>query len=184
MATLTELKDWIEKGGKVRYHSWNTDEWMVKNDCGSFVDDVGMSVDLDADLILSDDWRKAEDKSMRWKPASGDRYYIVEEIYPKGVIFIQWYDDSADYRHFNAYNCFKTEEEAEHARDLWLAERELRSLADGGYYGIYYNIDAGSFIGVSSNFYSCPYQFSTKEKAEEAIEQLGEDKLKLIFGIK
>lgn len=184
MSTLIELKDWIEQGGKVRYPSWNPNEWMVKNDLDLFVYKDGTNVDIDAELIFSNTWQKVGDKSMRWKPASGDRYYIVEEIYPKGVIFIQCYDDPADQRRFDAYNCFKTEEEAKQARDLWLAERELRSLSDGGEYGIYYSIEAGSFIGVHSNFYSCPYRFSTKEKAEEAIEQVGEDKLKLIFGIK
>lgn len=75
MSTLNELKDWIEKGGKAWHPDWNPDEWMLKNDCGSFVDQDGMNVCLDAGLVLSDLWEKVA------SCFGEDKEYVINECF-------------------------------------------------------------------------------------------------------
>jgi len=52
-------------------------------------------------------------KPKKWKPES--RYWTIDSI--GNVRAYMWKDDSFDYDHYNFGNCFKTESEAEQARD-------------------------------------------------------------------
>lgn len=99
----------------------------------------------------------------------------------KGFQF--WDNDITDSIVYKTHNCFKTREEVQQARDLWLAERELRSFSDGGVWGIYRK--RGEFIPYNDpDHILSGYRFPTFEETQEAIKKLGEDKLKLIFGVK
>lgn len=184
MPTLNKLKDWLEKGGKVWHPAWDKDEWMVKNDYGSFVDNYGMRVSLDVGLVLSDAWVKVEEIPKQWKPTKFERYYSIYEESVSGTVLRVWRDNNYDRNSYASYNCFKTRKEAEQAHALWLAERELRSLTDDGHYCIYYDSGENQFVVTQSIFFETPYHFSTGEKAAAAIKQLGEEKLKLIYGVK
>ena len=179
MSTLKELKEWLEQGGKICRESSRdlvydlTEEGELR--------DMGYRSATYRSLIASD-WVKV-DEGTRWKPAKEEPYYSVTR---DGRIYCdKWDYVDIDKGTYAFYNCFKTEEEAEQARELWLAERELRSLADGGDWFIEYGFDEDNFIPRQFLLYTgSPYHFSTKEKADAAIEQLGKDKLKLIYGVK
>lgn len=180
MATLNELKSWLEQGGKIKRSVWSG--YIYYLHCGVFINGEENSKELNAEEVFATDWEKVEE-SERWVPAYREKYYYVNTSC--AVLLEEWEDLDFDYEVFNTYNCFKTEKEAKQARDLWLAERELRSLSDGGGYFIEYDFRDNQFrVGFLTVSIYNPYQFSTKDKAEEAIEQLGEEKLKLIFGIK
>lgn len=176
MATLLELKDWLENGGKIKRSGW-INRLYYKH--GVFYNDQGNAIDLGANEVFATDWEMVVDNA-RWKPARGDIYYLVsyDEVYS-----CTWDDEDCDRKVFRGYNCFKTKGEAEHARDLWLAERELRSLADGGDFVIKYEDDRGFYVDKYF-LVATPYRFPTEYAAKEAIKQLGEEKLKLIFGVK
>lgn len=179
MSTLNELKDWLEQGEKICRES-SRDLVYSLNEEGELRDmDDGVAT---YHSLIASDWVKVQE---RWKPAVDETYYSVMDDWDLIVVKLTWTNHSQDFQLYSSHNCFKTREEAEQARDLWLAERELRSLADGGSWGISYTFDEGNFNSRQCLLYTdCPYQFSTKEKADAAIKQLGEDKLKLIYGVK
>lgn len=181
MTTLLELKDWIEQGEKIRCVDWDDGCYLKKGKDEKFYDEDGNRyVSFSPSVVFSDEWEKVENEPARWTPSCCDNYYVVED----NVVFsITCFNDYIDCRHFEVYNCFKTREEAERARDLWLAERELRSLADGGDFVIKYEDDRGFYVDKYFHV-ATPYHFPTEYAAKEAIKQLGEDKLKLIFGVK
>lgn len=182
MRTLIELKDWIKQGERVRRKDWLPEEYIFMDEkTGFFFDEMDRKTSILAEQYLANDWEKVGEKPIRWKPRAGEQFYFVAKDCT--VYGYSWGDYAIDRRTRNSYNCFKTMEEAEQARDLWLAERELRSLADDGNYYITYNeskFEVGSFSFIRFS----PYYFSTEEKAQQAIKQLGEEKLKLIFGVK
>lgn len=182
MSTLKELKDWLEQGGKICRES-SKDLVYALTEEGELRDmDDGTAT---YQSLIASDWIKVEENPKRYKPKELEYYYyICDELY-SGICKTTWTDHTSDANLYNSYNCFKTKEEAKQARELWLAERELRSLADGGAWFITYDCDEDAFNSTRYIIYrNCPYQFSTKEKADAAIEQLGKDKLKLIYGVK
>lgn len=84
--------------------------------------------------------------------------------------------------------CFRTESEAGLAYEKRCAEAELVMMCDGledptGCY-IRYDASKGEFITDCSIVYAVtPYRFSTDESCSEAINKLGDRKLRLIFNI-
>lgn len=182
MATLNELKDWLEQGGKIcRESSKDLVYDLTEED---ELRDMSDGTATYQSLIASD-WIKVEENLKRYKPKEHEYYYCVCDELSQGICKTTWTYHTSDVNTYNSYNCFKTREEAEQARALWLAERELRSLADGDSWLIVYDSDEDSFESIHRTLYKhCPYNFSTKEKADAAIKQLGTDKLKLIYGVK
>ena len=182
MATLNELKEWLEQGGKICRESSKglvydlTEEGELRdmNYCNATYQS-----------LIASDWIKVEENLKRYKPKELEYYYYICDEVSSGICKTTWTNHTSDVNSYNSYNCFKTREEAEQARSLWLAERELRSLADGGDWFITYDSAGDVFESLRGIIYRySPYHFSTKEKADAAIEQLGKDKLKLIYGVK
>ena len=182
MATLNELKDWLEQGGKICRES--------SKDLVYDLTEEGELRDMDDGTatyqsLIASDWIKVEENLKRYKPKELEYFYYICDEVGSGICKTTWTDSISDINLYKSYNCFKTREEAEQARALWLAERELRSLTDGGTWFIAYNSDEDTFVPWNRTTYKfCPYRFSTEEKANAAIKQLGEDKLKLIYGVK
>lgn len=83
--------------------------------------------------------------------------------------------------------CFKTDEEAQKELDCRLSEQELLDMCDfDGRVELCYDEHSECFEADDSSelpYYHSPYRFSSKESCEKAIEQLGTEKLKLIFRI-
>ena len=182
MATLKELKDWLEQGGKICRESSKDIVYDLTEE--EELRDMYDGTATYQSLIASD-WIKVEENLIRYKPKELEYFcYICDEV-GSGICKTTWTDNISDINLYKSYNCFKTREEAEQARALWLAERELRSLTDEGTWFIAYNSDEDTFVSCNRTTYKyCPYRFSTEEKADAAIKQLGKDKLKLIYGVK
>ena len=182
MATLNELKEWLEQGGKICRES-SKDLVYDLNEEGELRDMSDGTATYQS--LIASDWVKVEENLKRYKPKELEYYYYICDEVGSGICKTTWTDHTSEVNLYNSYNCFKTREEAEQVRSLWLAERELRSLADGGSWFIAYDCDEDTFVSCNRTFYKyCPYRFSTSEKADAAIKQLGEDKLKLIYGVK
>lgn len=182
MATLKELKDWLEQGGKIcRESSKDLVYDLTEEDELRDMDDGTATYQS----LIASDWIKVEENLKRYKPEELEYFcYICDEV-GSGICKTTWTDSISDINLYKSYNCFKTREEAEQARALWLAERELRSLTDEGTWFISYDCDEDKFDSLRRILYrNSPYRFSTKDKANAAIKQLGEDKLKLIYGVK
>lgn len=69
MSTLLELKDWIEKGGKIRHVDWEKGVYLKRGKDGKFYSDDGSRyVSFSPSVVFSDEWEKVEDEPARWKP--------------------------------------------------------------------------------------------------------------------
>ena len=127
------------------------------------------------------------EKVKRWKPKVGEDYWHFEN---DGNLFSRVNcDNECDVFLKSIGNCFRTEEEAQKELDRRIAEQELLDLADGfsndSWYEIEYMTEEDCFTSsrYSALTSSC-YRFATEESAQNAIDTLSDDKLKLIFRIK
>ena len=174
---------WYNKKGKYRFVIISKQQrpyrfYCVRENMKPFVPFVETF-----EKALADNWEKVEEAPKRWKPAEDEYYYFVSDEYVGSISKFSWQNDATDNNLYKAHNCFNTRQKAEQARDLWIAERELRSLSGGGVWGIHRK--RGEFIPYNEpDHILSGYRFPTFEEAQEAIKQLGEDKLKLIFGVK
>ncbi len=125
-------------------------------------------------------------KTKRWKPKEGEPYW---HIYDDGTIDYDFWTSKNDILlgRYKLGNCFETEEEAQKELDRRLAERELLDLCDWegeeSAYFIEYNDKRDVFAWDWFNFIYSPYRFASESSVKKAINELGEDKLKLIFRI-
>lgn len=55
--------------------------------------------------------------SERWKPKHGDRYWVIDACYRKGVRPVNWVNDVIDNTTYSFGDCFKTEAEAQVAAE-------------------------------------------------------------------
>lgn len=121
----------------------------------------------------------------RWKPKDGDVYYSVMSI--GNIVKYSWGTDYIDSGHYRLGNCFKTKQEAQKELERRVAERELLEMCDwegGDQYNLLYHCKTNTFNSVYSlNFIQNPYRFASKKSCQQAIEQLGTEKLKLVFRI-
>ena len=132
-------------------------------------------------------------KGKMWKPEDNEKYFYVSG---RGVINIcRWINDTTDNGCYEIGNCFKTKEEADFALEKLKVEAELRRFAEENNeykidwknrnqnkWFIYYNYVMKN-IGVVYDTVlrtHCIY-FSSKEIAEQAIDYIGEERLKKYY---
>lgn len=128
----------------------------------------------------------------RWSPNKGKVYYLVTEFNNVGNIV--YHQDNLDKARYDAYNCFKTREEAEQESEKILVRRQLEDIAqrlnkktqnefnaykDYKYYLYIHDntgkIDLGSNLGVTTQ--GVVYCLS-EDFYKVAIEEIGQERLK------
>lgn len=125
-------------------------------------------------------------KTKRWKPKDGDVVWFIND---NGDLEEMTYIGDVDELALKIGNCFKTKEEAQKERDRRIAEQELLDLADGSsndktWYEIEYTPYDDCFtFGQYGTVTSSCFRFATAESCDKAINELGREKLKLIFRI-
>ena len=130
--------------------------------------------------------KQARATTKRWKPKNDEKYVYIT---PDFKLNAEYFEGQFDEECWSAGNCFKTEEEAQKELDRRLAEQELLELCDweegGSCYEIEYNFNEKCFKADSYITYYCfsPYRFASQYSAQKALNELGTDKLKLIFRI-
>lgn len=129
-------------------------------------------------------YHREEVKKEEEFPKIGDEYWYVGE--KLDTDWASWDNDCYDKSALSINNVFKTKAEAEQHRSFLLADAKLRKMADGGFSGYELRLESDRcvFIALKCSDYVSPYRFSTQEKANQAIKEIGKDDLKLIFGIK
>lgn len=126
-------------------------------------------------------------KTKRWKPALGDTFFLITSTtHIDSMRYLTGNSDVCE-KIFKIGNCFQTREEAQKELDRRLAERELLDMCDWegeeSAYFIEYNDKRDVFAWDWFNFIYSPYRFASESSVKKAINELGEDKLKLIFRI-
>ena len=125
----------------------------------------------------------------RWRAKKGDPYWFVS---PNGTIHVC--DESGaviNDERFARGNYYRTKEEAIRADEIDLAKQEFKDMAEGykfvwGQYNwaVRYNEDEKKFnTCYAEDMRERLIYFPSEEKLKQAMEKLGEDKLKLICGV-
>jgi hypothetical protein len=137
-------------------------------------------------------------KPKRWRAESDDIYYCINDV--SGIVdSSDFWLPGDDWRH-SQRNYFKTREEAEHYKKRLGAIAEYRDLIEklnDGWEPDWDSVELKHLISYSHEFKQFERGFGTKfqvketwyylksEKlAEQVIDTLGEEKLKLVFDIK
>ncbi len=140
---------------------------------------------------------KAEAENNVW-PKDGDEYYLIGSY---GKIGYEHFSSKniVDDMYIDIGNCYKTKEEAEQALEKMKVMAELKRLADKSWkeagaeidwsdennskYFVRYN-PSESYLLIDHN-YSIKnindFYFQSEHKAREAIDKIGEERLKSVF---
>lgn len=123
-----------------------------------------------------------------WDLQRGDKYYVTNDYME--VDNVTFDDDMDDSNYRKIGNCFLTKEEAEYELERRKIETEMLRLGgrrkfkfDGDNYGIYY-CDGINVVYYCNRVYQGLIYFDTTKDAHDAIEKIGEDRIKkYIFGV-
>jgi len=127
-------------------------------------------------FALQKDLEKMVRGDTEW-PQQGDEYWTYSSL--GNVVRWNWQGCEPDKARKTNHMCFRTREDAKLSMQQGLAYRMLWELADGGkwvivnYTGIYQ-------CSQRAENYDVP-TFSTKEKTQAAIDEIGEELLDTIF---
>lgn len=132
-------------------------------------------------------------KSKMWKPNYGRKYFYINDC--GAIINSKWYDDVIDTYRYEIGNCFKTKEETEFALEKVKVETELRRFAeenneheidwtdeDQEKWCMCYNYDSKNIdTGYDNTLRTHYIYFSSKKIAKQAIDSIGEERLKKYY---
>lgn len=128
--------------------------------------------------------------SSNWEPKVDERYFYVNEY--GGVEYETWDDDDVDNRLMAMGIVYRTEKEAEKARDRRLAKVRLQRTSTfepdfengKGGWAVYYDHGHETLAVCKFDDYDAgePVRYATREEAEKSIEENRED-WKIYFGI-
>lgn len=120
-------------------------------------------------------------------PKIGDKYYYISDY---DIEEEEFDDDGYDSRLQSIGNMFKTQEEAEFKREQLKVLHELEELADDDqewdgnnhHFMITYSHCHNRFvIGYWVTDQNCQFHFKSRESAKEAINKIGENRLKKYY---
>lgn len=127
---------------------------------------------------------------IHWKPKIGDRYWALGNtiVYPQ-----TWGDDEFDRDRYESGRVYKTEEEAQKARERRLAEVRLQRTSNfkpdfengkGGWI-VFYSYMYEELHSMRDSYTDSgePVRYETEEEAKRSIEENEQD-WKIYFGIK
>lgn len=131
----------------------------------------------------------AQKESGVWKPENGDEYWFVMD---EGIV--AWNNYSNSHNHNIRYlmgNCFKTKQEAKFYYEKLKVIAELKRYEEpndsawdeaNNHYFIYYDtLDGKIEIGFRTTTKLPTIHFESKVKAQEAIEAVGQDRIKKYY---
>lgn len=127
-----------------------------------------------------------------WKPECNKNYWVINGF---SVVNSSWDNDNVDYRRYEIGNCFKTEKDAEFALEKLKVEAELRRFAEENNeceidwtdmkqnkWLICYNYDSKNIdTGYDNTLRTHYIYFSSKKIAKQAVEYVGEERLKKYY---
>lgn len=146
------------------------------------------------DIDNFDEWFEEMEEptdSIHWKPKHGAEYFWIDEC--GSILPGTFYRDSLyDQQRLTFGNVYRTEKEAEKARDRRLAKVRLRQTSnfkpdfenDRGGWVVYYDYGCETLDVCGFDYYNAgePVRYATREEAEKSIEENEQD-WKIYFGI-
>lgn len=141
---------------------------------------------------IADMEKKIEEKKVetgRWKPQEGDTYWFVDN---NGCICnSMWDNDGIDKGRYAIGNCYQTKEECKFVKEKLKVIAELKEHEESKnrawnmkniHFHIYYDytkkeVNIGYAIFIKRN----GIYFESKEKARQAIDAVGEERVKRFY---
>lgn len=120
-------------------------------------------------------------------PKRGDKYHFIEAT--GRIDWFQWNESDFGLRAQDIGNIYKTDEEAQFAREKLKVEAELRKFSRPFMWGtentaILFDGDGFKFDTRLAYVFQGTIYFESEEKAKQAIQSVGEDRIKkYIFGV-
>lgn len=187
------------EGNKVRrkdcdsYLFYNSKENKICTADGIIVSGIAF------EAALANDWEVVEEtKSKVWKPNIGENYFFITSSLEVNKFTNE--GDMVDESIISSYNCFKSEEEAQHMIEKLKVIKELQDFAienrdkeisweeDDEYnrykYSIYFDYRLESIrVNWTTVAHDSPFNlyFTSLEIAKEAIKTIGEDRIKKYY---
>jgi hypothetical protein len=126
----------------------------------------------------------------RWKPEEGDTYWFINDI--GDICKSTWDNVNTDRKRYLIGNCYQTKEECEFAKEKLKVIAELKEYAepkdrawDGTNIHYYICCSYTPFKEVGIICTNCVKRneiyFETKEKALQAIDAVGEERIKKYY---
>ena len=155
----------------------------MSEDAKDRIENFIKAYDLDAHIAKAE-----QPKEEQW-PQNGDMYFRLDDT---GCIYENKYlSGSFDDQRIAIGNCFKTIEEAEFEVEQLKVLVEMKKFAepkdmkwDGhkNRWSIFINVDNGGIYYTSATTYkSNAIYFESREKAEECVKAVGEDRIKKYY---
>lgn len=134
----------------------------------------------------------------KWKPNTNELYYTINYNNMEIGLY-KWFDSLEEKALYTYNNCFKTKEEAEFRLEQIKIYNELKNFADENndemdwhnetqekYYIIFIGAENKLWVDYKyTNIFIGQIYFSRQELAEQAIKEVGEERIKkYLFGIK
>lgn len=184
------------EGKKVKRKDW--EEWQHYKLIGNnmYYANKLIASNVSVENALANDWEIVEEtKNKVWKPNIGENYFFITSSLEVNKFTNE--GDMVDESIISSYNCFKTEEEAQHMIEKLKVIKELQTFAlknreeeiswnEDSRYKFYFYFDykwktiritwATVSHGSPFNIY-----FASEKAIHDAIESIGEDRIKKYY---
>lgn len=184
------------EGKKVKRKGW--EEWQHYKLIGDnmYYANKLIASNVSVENALANDWEIVEEtKNKVWKPNIGENYFFITSSLEVNKFTNE--GDMVDESIISSYNCFKTEEEAQHMIEKLKVIKELQTFAlenreeeiswsEDSRYKFYFYFDykwktiritwATVSHGSPFNIY-----FASEKAIHDAIESIGEDRIKKYY---
>lgn len=133
---------------------------------------------------------QVEEESNIWKPKKNDEYSFITNT--GSILTTIWLDTTVDINRFITNNVFKTIQDAEFEIEKRKVFMDLKKFSESEnhkwndsnlHYFLYYSNDQNGYIGIDYDV--CEHKggiyFESEEKASNAIDAIGTDRLKKYF---
>lgn len=187
------------EGKKVKRKGWEGWQYYKLIGDNMYYANKLIASNITVENALANDWEVVEEtKSKVWKPKKGENYFFITSSLEVNKFTNE--GDMVDESIISSYNCFKTEEEAQHMIEKLKVIKELQNFAlenrdeeiswdkDDEYshykYSIYFDYRWESIrINFTTVAHDSPFNiYFTSEKAiHDAIDSIGEDRIKKYY---
>ena len=184
------------EGKKVKRKSW--EEWQHYKLIGDnmYYANKLIASNVSVENALANDWEVVEEtKSKVWKPNIGENYFFITSSLEVNKFTNE--GDMVDESIISSYNCFKTEEEAQHMIEKLKVIKELQNFAlenrdkeiswdeDSRYkFYIYFDYKWKMIrIAWATVAHGSPFNiyFASEKAIHDAIDSIGEDRIKKYY---
>ena len=184
------------EGKKVKRKDW--EEWQHYKLIGDnmYYANKLIASNVSIENALANDWEVVEEtKSKAWKPNIGENYFFITSSLEVNKFTNE--GDMVDESIISSYNCFKTEEEAQHMIEKLKVIKELQNFAlenrdeeiswdeDSRYkFYIYFDYKWKMIrITWATVSHGSPFNiyFASEKAIHDAIDSIGEDRIKKYY---